>query len=120
MAGSTTRVDQEIAVHFRHLRAADAQTAAARGLDQLPGAMVRRILEGRATGLFADRLRVFAVVLHLVHPRANHFRRGDGATKARGGKNDGSVDGAVAIDELHVSICEPMLPAAPIDGSCFK
>src|SRR5205823_9465611 len=102
------------------LRAADAQTAAAGGLDQLPGAMVRRILEGRATGLFADRLRVFAVVLYLVHPRANQFRRGDGATKARGGKNDGSVDAAVAIDELHVRICEAMLAAAAIDAGGFK
>ena len=88
MPGRVTGVDQEIAVHFRHLRAADAQAAAAGGVDQLPGAVAGRILEGRAAGLFADRLRGFAVVLHLVHPRPDRVRRGDGAAKARRGEND--------------------------------
>ena len=73
MAGRRAGVDQEIAVHLRHLRAADTQAAAAGGVDQLPGAVAGRILEGRSAGLFADRLRGLAVVLYLVHPRANGF-----------------------------------------------
>jgi hypothetical protein len=33
--------------------------------------VTRRILEGGAAGFLADRLRGLAVVLHLVHPRAD-------------------------------------------------
>src|ERR1700687_3605344 len=108
MAGRAASVDQEIAVHLRYLRAADAQAPAARGIDQFPGALIRGILECRTTGLFADWLRGFAVILHLVHTRANFIRRGDQSTKARRGKNDGSVDAAVAIYELHIRICKNM------------
>src|SRR5260370_1065724 len=116
MAGRVTGVDQEIAVHLRYLRAADAQAPAARGVDQLPGALTRRIFERRATGLFADRLRGFAVVLHLVHSHPNLIRRGDAPTKARRGKNDGSVDAAVAIDEFHIRICKAMFFAVTADA----
>src|SRR6185369_2304714 len=104
MAGSVTGVDEEIAVHFRYLRAADTQAAAAGGVDQFPGAVAGWILEGRAVGLFADRLRGFAMVLHLVHPRADRLWRGDPPTKARRGKNDRWIDAAVAVDEFHVGI----------------
>ena len=113
MAGRVAGVDQEIAVHFRDLRAADAQAPAAGGVDQLPGAVARRILEGRAAGLFADRLRGLAMVLHLVHPRADRLRRGDQPAKARRGENDGRIDAAVAIDEFHVGIVEA-------DASCRR
>src|SRR6266481_3058073 len=104
MAGRVTGVDQEIAVHLRYLRAADAQAPATGGVDQLPGALIRWILECRAAGLFADRLRGFTVVLYLVHPRPNLIRGCDASTKARRGKNDGSVDAAVAIGEFHIRI----------------
>src|SRR5260370_40948442 len=102
MAGGGSCSDQEVAVHFRDLRGAAAQTSAAGGVDQLPRAMARRVLEGRAAGLFADRLRALAVALHLLHPLADRFGRGRCPPKARGGEDDGSVDTAVAIDELHV------------------
>ena len=82
MPGGVAGVDEEIAVHFRHLRAADAQAAAAGGIDQFPGAVAGRVLEGRAAGLFADRLRGLAMGLHLVHPRANGFGRGDRARES--------------------------------------
>src|ERR1700730_12626194 len=116
MAGRTASVDQEIAVHFGHLRAADAQTSTTGGVDQLPGAVARWILEGRAAGLLTDRLRGFAVVLHRVHPRANRIRRGDQPAKARRGENDGSIDPAVAIDEFHVGVVESMFPAVAADA----
>jgi hypothetical protein len=35
MTGGVTGIDQEIAMHFRHLRATDAQPPAAGSIDQL-------------------------------------------------------------------------------------
>src|SRR5580658_9397742 len=43
-------IDEEIAMHRRHLRAAEREPAAAGGIDELPGLAARRILEGRAAG----------------------------------------------------------------------
>src|SRR5262249_27719783 len=50
-------VDQEVAVHFGHLRIADLESAAADGIDQLPGFVAGRVLESRAAGAALDRLR---------------------------------------------------------------
>src|SRR6266487_206634 len=91
MAGRSAGVDEEVAMHLRHLRAADAQAPAAGGVDQLPRAVTWRILEGRAAGLFANGLSGFAVVLHLVHPRAYHLRRGHQPAKARGREDDRGI-----------------------------
>jgi hypothetical protein len=44
VTGRIAGIDQEIAVHFRDLRSADAKAAHARGIDQFPGAVTRRIL----------------------------------------------------------------------------
>src|SRR5712672_572105 len=60
-------VDQEIAVHLRHLGVAHHKAAAAGGVDQLPGFVARRILEGRAAGAALDRLRGLARPGDLVH-----------------------------------------------------
>src|SRR3569832_2789863 len=43
-------VDQEVAMHFGDLRTTELETTAAGGVDQLPGRVSRRILEGRAAG----------------------------------------------------------------------
>src|SRR3954468_13474932 len=115
MAGGAAGVDQKIAMYLRDLGAANAQAAATGGIDQFPGAVAGRILEGRAAGLFADRLRGFAVVLHLVHPRADRLWRTDPPAKARRGENDRRVDAAVAVDELHAGIVERMLAAVASD-----
>src|SRR6267378_3420840 len=120
MAGRSTGVDQEVAVHLRHLRAADAQAPAAGGVDQLPRAVIRRVLEGRAAGLFANWLSGFAMVLHLVHPRAYRLRRGNRPAKTRGGENDRGIDAAVAIDELHAGIVEHILFAVAVDAGSFE
>src|SRR5215213_1088047 len=106
MPGGAAGIDEEIAVHFRDLRPADAQAAAAGGVDQFPGAVAGWILEGRSPRFFANRLSRFAMGLHLVHPRANGLRIRDRALKARRGEDDRRVDAAVAIDELHVGITE--------------
>src|SRR3954465_14276904 len=116
MPGGVAGIDEEIAVHFRDLRPSHAQAAAAGGVDQFPGAVAGRILEGRAAGLFADRLRGFAMVLHLVHPRADLFRRFGPPTKARRSKNDRGVDAAVAVDEFHAGIVEVTLAAVAADA----
>src|SRR4051812_9301348 len=49
-------VDQEIAVHLGHLGIADSQPAAPGRVDQLPGFLPRRVLEGRAARPGVDRL----------------------------------------------------------------
>src|SRR6185437_3213368 len=106
MGGGISGIDQEIAVHFRHLRAAQPQAAAAGGIDQLPRAVSVRILEGRSAGLLADRLGGLAVVLHFGHARSNRVGRIDLAAKARRGEDDRGVDMAGAIDEFHIGIRE--------------
>src|SRR5271169_2759360 len=58
--GRLAAIDEKIAVHGRNLGVAEAQAAAARLVDQLPGLQSRRVLERRAAGLLADRLRGFA------------------------------------------------------------
>src|SRR6266699_1761187 len=115
MPGCVAGVDQEIAVQFRYLRAADLQAAAAGGVDQLPGAMTKRVLEGRAAGLFANRLSGFAVVLHLVHARADGLGRGHQPAKPRGCEDDRGIDAAATVHELHASIVEDMLLAVATD-----
>ena len=67
LAGGVAVVDQEVAVHLGHLGAADAKAAAAGGVDQLPGAGARRVLEGGAAGALLDRLVGLAVLGDLVH-----------------------------------------------------
>src|SRR4051812_13891686 len=100
MARGVTGVDKEVAVHFRHLRAADLEAPAAGGIDQLPGAVARRVLEGGATGLFTNRLSRFAVGLNLVHARANGFGGCHGPAELGRSEDDGRIDAAVAVDEL--------------------
>src|SRR4051812_2767136 len=95
VAGGAAGVDQEIAVHFGHLRAPDPQAPAAGRVDQLPGALAWRILERRAAGLFTYRLRGFAVVLHLVHTLSDFRGRRDPPAKARRGKNNRAIDATV-------------------------
>ena len=58
--GRGAEIDQKIAVHLRYLRVADAQTAATRGIDQLPRFSARRIFEGGTAGTALDRLRRLA------------------------------------------------------------
>src|SRR5882672_11801778 len=48
--GGAPKIDEKIAVHLRHLGIADLEAATAGGVDQLPGFMTLRVLEGRAAG----------------------------------------------------------------------
>src|SRR5215213_1234076 len=116
VAAGIARVDQEIAVHFGDLSAANPQAPASRGVDQLPGALARRVLERRAAGLFANRLRGFAVVLHLVHALPDPRRGGDLPPKPRRGKYHRAINAAVAIAEFHVGVRKHMLVAIAADA----
>src|SRR5690348_3665415 len=66
-SGGAATIDQEVAMQLRHLRSTDDQSAATRGIDQLPGFVAGRILEGRSTGAALDRLRRLARLGDLVH-----------------------------------------------------
>ncbi len=59
---------------FRHLRAAERHSAAAGGVDQRPGLVARRVLEGRAAGAAAQRLRFLARGGDAVHLGADRRR----------------------------------------------
>ena len=65
--GGAAEIDQEIAVQLGDLRVADHEAAAAGGVDQLPGLLAGRVLEGRAAGAALDRLRRLARLGDLVH-----------------------------------------------------
>ena len=62
-------IEQEVAMLLRDLRLADRQAPAAGRVDQLPGLGPRRILEGRAAGPRAQRLRGLARGGDAVHLR---------------------------------------------------
>src|SRR6185312_7913203 len=65
--GGLAGVDQEVGVQRREHRAAKRLAAPAGRVDQLPRRMARRVLEGRAAGLLADRLGLLAPRGDLVH-----------------------------------------------------
>src|SRR5690606_12684665 len=64
-------VYQEVGVLRADLRAAQPEPAATGRIDQAPGLVAGRILEGRAAGLAAERLRLLAGVGDAVHLRAD-------------------------------------------------
>ena len=68
-SGGVAAVDEKVAMQLRDLRIADDKPAATCGVDQLPGFMAFRILEGRPAGTALDRLRRLAR-LGLVQPPA--------------------------------------------------
>src|SRR5262249_490241 len=67
LGGGVAVVDQEVAVHVRDLRTADAQAAAAGPVDEPPAALARRVFEGGAAGALLARLVRLAVLGPLVH-----------------------------------------------------
>src|SRR3569623_3411814 len=77
------------------------------------------MLEGRTAGLLADRLRGFAMLLHLVHPMANSLGLRDLPAIQRRGEDDRRIDTMAAVDELHVRIAEREFLAAARDAMCL-
>ena len=66
-AARRAAVDEEVAVHLGDLRVADREAAAAGRVDELPRLAAGRVLEGRAAGPLADRLRGLARFRDAVH-----------------------------------------------------
>src|SRR3954452_2115339 len=59
---------------FRDLGVPHAEAAAACGIDQRPGLVAGRVLEGRAAGAAAERLRFLAGAGDGVHLRADRLK----------------------------------------------
>src|SRR5690242_14459123 len=70
-ARRATEIEQEVAMLFRDLGVAHREATAARRVDQRPGLVARRILESRAAGSAAQRLRFLAGASDGVHLRAD-------------------------------------------------
>ncbi len=66
-----------------HLRAAHRQASTARGVNQFPGLVSRRIFEGRTAGLGPDRLRLLASLRDPVHLGTDDFGIARPALEAR-------------------------------------
>ena len=104
--GGTADIDQEVAMQLGHLRAAHAQPAAARRVDQLPGFMTLWILERGAAGRRAQRLRFGARGLNLVHAGLN---RGGGtglAPQRRSSEDPVGWHGGMAIGEANLGAAQ--------------
>ncbi len=104
--GGAAEIDQEVAVQLRHLRVADLEAAAAGGVDQLPGLVAGRVLEGRAAGAALDRLRRLARLGDLVHLGGDRGRIARRALEQRLGEDDVLGRAAMAIGVVHVAIGE--------------
>src|SRR3546814_4223087 len=89
--GRRAGVDQEVAVLVRHHGAAEREPAAAGGVDELPGPMARRDLEGAAAGAAADWLPVRPLILDLLHARLD-----GGTVDGRGGEARAEADPVLA------------------------
>src|SRR3954449_2891849 len=87
---------------FRDLGIADSKAATTRGIDQCPGLMTRRVLEGRATGAAAKRLRFLAGAGNRVHFRADRDRLTWRAAERRRNHDRafGNIAVAIGVAEL--------------------
>src|SRR5690606_4434618 len=101
--GRLPLVDEEIAVHLGNLRAADAQAAAAGRVDELPGAVTRRILEGGSASSLARRLVLLAVLGNLFHLLEDVLRLARPALIGGFRKNPVPRHAAMAVAVTHVS-----------------
>src|SRR4051812_28005729 len=102
-------------MHLGHLRAADFQSAAAGGIDQLPSLMSRRVLEGRAAGTTLDRLRGLARLGDLVHLGGNNRGIAWVTGEQRFGEDDVVWRAAMAIGVMHIGVAEDANPPLAVD-----
>ena len=92
-----TEIEQEIAMLFRHLGIAHGQPPAARGIDQGPGLVALRVLEGRAAGAAAQRLGFLAGAGDRVHFRSDGLGVAGLASEGRFNHDGTGRNFAVAI-----------------------
>src|SRR6516165_31308 len=108
-------VDQEITVHLRYLCAAIGQSAAAGGVDQLPGLAAWRVFESRTAGAALYRLRRFPRFGDFFHFGGDELWIAAFAREQGFGKDIIAGRTAMTISVMHVRIAQDMHAAAPID-----
>src|SRR6516164_6117895 len=113
--GCIAAVDQEITMHLRYLRAALGQSAAAGGIDQLPGLAAGRVFESRTAGAALYRLRRFPRFGDFFHFRGGEFWIATFAREQGFGKDIIVGRTAMTIAVMHVRIAQDVHAAAPID-----
>ena len=99
-------IDEKIAMQLRHLRVADDEPAATRGIDQLPCLMARRIFERRAAGAGIDRLGFLPRLRDLRHLRFDCSAVAGFAFVKRRGENEIVRHSRMAIGESHFRVAE--------------
>ena len=113
--GGAALVDQEVAVQLGNLRRADGEAAQAGLVDELPGFVAGRILEGRAAGAALDRLRRLAPLGDLVHGARDLGRIAGLALKQRLGEDQILRRAAMAVGVVHVGIRQHVQRSPPVD-----
>src|SRR6476620_4203031 len=104
-------------MHFRNLRVADAQPAAAGGIDQLPCLVPGRILERRTARAALDRLGRFAALSDFVHLGRNRRRIAWPAGKQRLCEDHVVGDAAMAVTEIQLVVAAGTGIAAASDAA---
>ena len=113
--GGLAGIDEEIRVLLRHHRAAHAQAAAARLVDQLPRLAAGRIGEGRAAGARTNGLSRLARRLDLRHAPADRVAIARHAAKPRRDENPILGHAAMAIGKAHLRGRERVAISAAIE-----
>ena len=98
-------VDQEIAVLFRDLCAANDHAAATGGVDFLPGLAVLRVGKGAAAGANAARLGISAAADNLFHASLDRVGVACGGAEFGMGKDPVRRRVGVAIGHAHLFRC---------------
>ena len=91
-------------MELRHLGRAHGEAAHPGAVDQLPGLVARRVLEGRAAGAALDRLGGLAAFRDLVHCRGNLGGIARTALEQRLREHEVLGRAAVAIRIFHVRV----------------
>ena len=104
-SSGATEVDQKIAVELGHLSATDCEPAAPGIVHEIPGAVTRRIFEGRAACAIA-RLTRFSLFFDRRHFGGDFFGRTGPPLQDCGGENHILRHAAVTILETHLTISE--------------
>ncbi len=110
-------VDEEVTVHLRHLGAADPVAPAAGRIDEFPGAVAGRVLEGRAAGALLDGLVGFAILRNLVHLARDLGGVAGLALIERLGEHHVRRHAAMAVGEVHVRERQHADVALPVDAA---
>src|SRR5205814_8323300 len=95
-------IQKEITMLFRDLGVADRETTAACRVDQGPGFVPRRVLEGRAAGATPERLRFLAGASDRVHLGADRVWVAGRAAEHSFDDDGAGGHGAVAVGRAEL------------------